>query len=247
MRDIVNTVTEVVAAGLAAVGPERQVELLNAVRQRISERFAPVSMPVDVVRWVPVEAVRPNDYNPNIVPPSELALLKRSIMADGYTQPIVAMWNAEACVYEIVDGFHRYLVACDPQVSELTGGLVPIVVIDKPVNDRMASTVRHNRARGSHGIGGMGKIVFTLLRNGWSDSAICQELGMSADELVRVKHITGYAKLFKDAHYSEAFIFGTAIAATEPALHAQELAGKLRPDDAPKPQDHGPASPQVGA
>ena len=160
--------------------------------------------PVDEVKWVPVADVVPNDYNPNSVAGKEMSLLHTSIKHDGYTQPIVTIHDEETKKYVIVDGFHRYFICKDNKdISDSTGGMVPIVVIKKDINERMASTVRHNRARGKHSVGGMSNMVFEMLENGWEDSEVCNHLGMEPDELLRLKHITGFSKLFKDAEYSK--------------------------------------------
>lgn len=158
------------------------------------------------MQWVDRSRIKANDYNPNRVSPRELALLKLSILEDMYTQPIVTVRDGDNFV--IVDGFHRYFVGGDPDIQKFTGGKLPIVVIDKPVASRMASTVRHNRARGKHRIQGMSEIVYGMLKEGKSDAEICTALGMSPEEIIRLKHITGYAKLFKDARYSEEYIAG---------------------------------------
>ena len=162
--------------------------------------------PVSNVRWVPIEQVVANDYNPNSVARNEMKLLYISVLHDGYTQPIVTIYDKEQDKYIIVDGFHRYLICKTyKDIAERTGGRVPIVVIDKPINDRMASTIRHNRARGKHSVDGMANMVFALLDNGWEDAAICNELGLETEELVRLKHITGFSKLFEDAEYKKAW------------------------------------------
>jgi ParB-like chromosome segregation protein Spo0J len=162
--------------------------------------------PVSHVQWVPIDKVTANDYNPNSVAKNEMRLLYISILHDGYTQPIVTIYDAENDRYIIVDGFHRWLVGKTyPDIAERTGGRVPIVVIDKPINDRMASTVRHNRARGKHSIDGMASMVFTMLDNGWADAEICNELGLEVEEMVRLKHITGFSKLFEDVEYTKAW------------------------------------------
>lgn len=155
--------------------------------------------PVNQVRWIPIDAVVANDYNPNTVARNEMALLYLSIQADGYTQPVVVIHDVERDRYVIVDGFHRYLVArTHPDVLASTEGCLPCVVLKKPINDRMASTIRHNRARGKHSIAGMGAMVFQLLDRGWDDARICAELGLEAEELARLKHVTGFSALFKD-------------------------------------------------
>lgn len=162
--------------------------------------------PINQVKWVKLERVKPNDYNPNSVAPVELGLLYTSIMQDGFTQPIVTVYDPENKEYVIVDGFHRYFTTkTNKDLAERTNGYVPIVVLNKTMNERMASTVRHNRARGKHSMGGMSTMVFSMIDNGWDDADICNELGMEAEELVRLKHVTGISKLFKDAEYSKAW------------------------------------------
>jgi hypothetical protein len=162
--------------------------------------------PVNDVRWVPVEDVIANNWNPNKVAANEMRLLYISIKADGYTQPVVTTWDEENKKYVVVDGFHRYtILKTYKDIHESTGGMVPIVVIDKPVGDRMASTVRHNRARGKHSVAGMGQIVFGMLDAGKTDEQICRELGMEAEELLRLKHVTGFAKLFENVEYKRAW------------------------------------------
>lgn len=138
--------------------------------------------PVSDVLWVPREDLLPNDYNPNHVPPRELALLRHSILVDGWTQPIVCLDDGRT----IVDGFHRWSVSGDPAIAALTGGLVPIVCIDADRTKRIAATVRHNRARGHHGIAPMSQIVHELRDAGLSDGEIQRELGMEEEEVIRL-------------------------------------------------------------
>lgn len=162
--------------------------------------------PISEVLWVSVDKVQPNDYNPNSVAGQEMKLLHTSIKHDGYTQPIVTIYDEEQDKYVIIDGFHRYFTCKNNQdIQDATDGCVPIVVLKKTINERMAATVRHNRARGSHSIDGMSNIVFEMLDNGWADEDICNHLGMEADELLRLKHITGFSKLFSDVEYSKAW------------------------------------------
>jgi ParB-like chromosome segregation protein Spo0J len=161
--------------------------------------------PVSKVIWVPIEKIFSNNYNPNSVALTELKLLYLSIKSDGYTMPLVTIRDEVRDRYVLVDGFHRYAIMKRYRdIYEKNHGLLPVVVIDKPLNDRMASTVRHNRARGKHSIQGMGDLVLQMLSNGWRDARICSELGLEKEELARLKHITGYAKLYKDAQYSRA-------------------------------------------
>jgi ParB-like chromosome segregation protein Spo0J len=161
--------------------------------------------PVAQVRWVPLDKVRANDYNPNSVALMEMRLLYISIKHDGYTQPVVTVYDEEHDRYVIVDGFHRYMIMKRyKDIREANHGLLPVVVIDKPINERMASTIRHNRARGKHSVDGMSNLVVTMLQNGWQDPQICSELGLEPEELIRLKHLTGYAKFFTDSKFSQA-------------------------------------------
>ena len=194
-----------IIADLESVG-DLSADEWNALSRSL-RALSPVKMPCSMVEWHPVERLRPNDYNPNSVPAKELSLLKTSVMADGYTMGIVTQCSDEDEDYfDIVDGFHRYTVGHDDEVQERTGGLVPIAIIESDRNDRMASTVRHNRARGSHAVNGMAGIVYQMLENGWGDERICAEMGMTADELVRIKHTSGFSKLFEDVEYSRSWI-----------------------------------------
>jgi ParB-like chromosome segregation protein Spo0J len=185
--------------------PDRQAAI-TTVRQRLSEISPRANQPIDNVRWVPVEDVQANDYNPNSVAKNEMRLLYVSINHDGYTQPVVTYWDAEIKKYVIVDGFHRYtIMRTNKDIYDLNNGLLPVVVIDKDINDRMASTVRHNRARGKHSVAGMGQIVFNMLQNGATDDEICNEVGLEAEELARLKYVTGFAKLFENASYGQSW------------------------------------------
>jgi ParB-like chromosome segregation protein Spo0J len=163
--------------------------------------------PVSHVQWVPLDKVSPNDYNPNTVARIEMGLLCTSIRHDGYTQPIVTVYDPDADKYVIVDGFHRYFVMkTNKDVYDACEGMLPVVVLNKGMNDRMASTIRHNRARGKHTVQGMSAMVFDLLQNGWSDEEICNELGMGPEEILRLKHITGFSKLFADVEYQRSWV-----------------------------------------
>lgn len=164
------------------------------------------TQPIDNVKWVPVEQVEPNDYNPNSVAKVEMGLLYTSILHDGYTQPIVTIYDKAKDKYIIVDGFHRYFICKNNKdIYDRNEGKLPIVILDKDINDRMASTIRHNRARGKHSIAGMSSMVFKMLDNGWSDEAICKELGMEPEELIRLKYVTGFAKLFENQEYQRSW------------------------------------------
>ena len=162
--------------------------------------------PVSDVKWVSLDLVQSNDYNPNNVARTELKLLQTSILADGFTQPIVTIFDKSINKYIIVDGFHRYICTkINADINKMCNNQVPIVVIKKKINDRMASTIRHNRARGKHSVAGMSDMVFRMLDNGMGDTDICKELGMEAEELVRLKHLTGFSKLFENVEYRRAW------------------------------------------
>jgi ParB-like chromosome segregation protein Spo0J len=181
--------------------------LIADLRQMLNGLAPQQAQPIDLVRWVPLEKVTPNDYNPNSVAQIEMKLLYTSIRHDGYTQPVVTIYDAERDLYVIVDGFHRYFVMkTHKDIYDACGGCLPLVVIDKGINDRMASTVRHNRARGKHSVQGMSSLVFSMLENGWQDAEICNEIGMGPEELLRLKHITGFSKLFADTEYQRSWV-----------------------------------------
>lgn len=155
---------------------------------------------------VPIDRIEPNTYNPNAVAPPEMKLLYESIRADGYTMPVVCYYDKEADKYIIVDGFHRYRVMLDhPDIYQREKGMLPVSVIDKPIAERMASTIRHNRARGSHNVDLMSNIIRELHDLGRSDAWISKHLGMDEDEILRLKQITGLAELFRDVEFGRAW------------------------------------------
>jgi ParB-like chromosome segregation protein Spo0J len=184
-----------------------RVDLLNTLRRVLTENSPFQAEPVDYVEWVPASQVQANSYNPNSVAAPEMALLRLSIVADGFTQPIVS--NAEGDHREVVDGFHRSRVGQEcSDVMARTYGYLPLVQIksergDKP--DRMAATIRHNRARGRHQVIAMSEIVLELKRRNWSDDKIGRELGMDPDEVLRLAQITGLVEAFKDREFSQAW------------------------------------------
>lgn len=162
--------------------------------------------PVYNVRRVSVDDVVANTYNPNKVAPPEMKLLEVSIWEDGFTQPVVTFFDESKGKYVVVDGFHRYTIAKESKrIREREENTIPVVVIDKQMGDRMASTIRHNRARGTHNVELMSSIVSELVEMGKGDAWICKHIGMSADELLRLKQITGLAALFKDKDFSRAW------------------------------------------
>lgn len=162
--------------------------------------------PVYKVTAVPIEKIQPNSYNPNSVAPPEMKLLYESIKEDGYTMPIVCYYVKEEDQYIIVDGFHRYRIMLEyPDIYEREKGLLPVSVINKSIDRRMASTIRHNRARGSHNVDLMSNIVRELHEIGRSDAWISKHLGMDRDEILRLKQITGLVSLFKDVEFGQAW------------------------------------------
>lgn len=160
-----------------------------------------IDFPVLNVQMIPIEKLEANDYNPNKVATPEMKLLKLSIEEDGYTQPIVVYYDEDNDKYIIVDGFHRYRVG-----KEMLGlKELPCTVIDKSLDNRMASTIRHNRARGTHQIRGMSDIVIDLTREGWSEEEICKKLGMELDEVIRLKQISGLKEAFQNHEFSKSW------------------------------------------
>lgn len=208
-----STVEELVDRGralameLAALPEPERIEALNRIREALHEASPFREEPVDCVLWVRADQVEGNDYNPNTVAPPEMRLLEHSITADGYTQPIVAYDHDGR--YIIVDGFHRHRVGKESaKVRQRMRGYLPITLIRserRSLRDRMAATIRHNRARGVHGVMPMTDIVATLIREGWTDSDIAKELGMDPDEVLRFKQNTGIADLFRNHPYSRAW------------------------------------------
>lgn len=162
--------------------------------------------PVYDIIAVPIDKIKPNTYNPNKVAPPEMKLLYESIKVDGYTMPIVCYYNKEKDIYIIVDGFHRYRIMLEyPDIYEREKGMLPVSVINKNLDQRMASTIRHNRARGSHDVDLMSNIVKELHELGRSDAWISKHLGMDRDEILRLKQITGLAALFRDVKFGKAW------------------------------------------
>ena len=183
----------------------KTIDSINKERKALHEE-CPIKQPIDYVMWVPIEKVEPNGYNPNSVAPVEMELLYKSIKKDGYTQPVVTIYDKKKDKYVIVDGFHRYYVCkTKKDIFDRNMGMLPIVVIDKNISERMAATVRHNRARGEHSIDGMSNLVFKMLDEGMSDADVCNELGMEPEELLKLKHITGFSKLFANTEYKKAW------------------------------------------
>lgn len=186
---------------------ENAVAYINSIKKKLIELSPFKNEPVDCVQWVPANKVIANDYNPNSVAPPEMELLHVSIQEDGYTQPIVVYQHDD--IYEVVDGFHRNRVGKEClDIKERIHGYLPVTIINDDRHDkadRIASTIRHNRARGKHKVEAMSDIVVELKRRNWSDSKIGKELGMDPDEVLRLTQITGLAEMFSDKEFSEAW------------------------------------------
>lgn len=187
---------------------EERIDAINKIKLALREKSPMKGEPVDCVIWVKNDVVRANNYNPNSVAPAEFRLLEHSIKEDGYTQPIVVFREADES-FEVVDGFHRNRVGKESApIRSRVRGRLPIVVINEARGnkaDRIAATIRHNRARGQHGVGAMSDIVLELARRNWSNEKIANELGMCADEVLRLKQISGLAEAFGNRDFSEAW------------------------------------------
>ena len=193
---------------LQSLPEDKRIEAINALRQAIHENSPFREQPVDCVLWIKQDEITANDYNPNNVAPPEKRLLCKSLEMDGFTQPIVVTEN-DAQHYEIVDGFHRHEIGSNRAIlKRQLKGYLPVTCLRKERQkkfDRMAATIRHNRARGRHQINAISEIVRELAQLGWNDEKIGKELGMDSDEVLRLKQINGLLELFTDRRYSEAW------------------------------------------
>lgn len=192
---------------LADIPEDERIDVINDIRAALHEYSPMKREPVDFVRWVHADELHANDYNPNVVAPPEMRLLQLSIMSDGYTQPIVAWPSGDG--WEVVDGFHRNRVGREiGAVRKRVRGRLPITTINTERTareDRIAATIRHNRARGTHQVDAMADLVQDLVRRNRSDAWIAKELGMDPDEVLRLKQVTGLAALFADREFSKAW------------------------------------------
>jgi ParB-like chromosome segregation protein Spo0J len=204
MSEIVDKLRGLLAAA-GELSLDDRVEIFNEVSQTM-KKFLGLPHPVTGVKLVRIDTVRGNDYNPNVVAPPEMRLLQHSIRKDGVTMPVVVARDPETGQNVVVDGFHRTTVikTC-PDVHESLGGYVPVVDLDKTLEDRMTSTVRHNLARGTHQVELSAKLVTALTKHHWSNERISEELGMDPDEVLRLKQITGLAEAFRDREFSKAW------------------------------------------
>lgn len=193
---------------LQTLSGDDKIEAINQFRLALHDESPFRDQPIDCVLWVKEKQVSPNDYNPNNMAPQEKRLLAKSLEADGFTQPIVVI-EKKACSYEIVDGFHRHLLShSKTTLKKRFQGYLPITQLennDGSVSSRMAATIRHNRARGRHQISAISDIVRELSHLGWSDEKIGLELGMDADEILRLKQINGLCEMFGNRQFSQAW------------------------------------------
>jgi ParB-like chromosome segregation protein Spo0J len=203
----IGTALKNLLASLRKLPVTERIQPLNDIRRALHEISPFSAEPVDCVIWVPSEQLRANDYNPNTVAPPEMQLLAHSISEDGYTQPIVSWTNGDG--FEVVDGFHRHRVGREnPEIRKRVRGHLPLTVVNADRvdrGDRIAATIRHNRARGKHQVEAMSDIVMELRRRNWSPEKIGKELGMDPDEVLRLTQITGMAELFSNEEFSKSW------------------------------------------
>lgn len=205
MKKELTNLLEQMTTELDNMGMDERVDALNEIRRTLHEHSPFANEPCDCVEWVKQESVQANEYNPNHVASPEMKLLYRSIKLDGYTMPIVTYDLGEG-EREIVDGFHRNRVSREHvDIKERIHGYLPVSTIDKPMDERIGSTIRHNRARGTHGIRPMADIVTELTQMGWDDTKICNMLGMELDEVLRLKQITGLKEAFMNHEFSRSW------------------------------------------
>lgn len=193
---------------LESLSLDEKVNAINQIKKELHNISPFKNEPVDCVLWVKNQSVHANDYNPNSVAPPEMELLRLSIEADGYTQPIVTMLEDHG-TREVIDGFHRNRVGKEcVDIQKRVQGYLPVVTINESredKGDRIASTIRHNRARGKHKVTAMSDIVVDLKKRNWSDEKIARELGMDPDEVLRLCQISGLAEMFTDKEFSQAW------------------------------------------
>lgn len=206
---MIERIKEFIKDDIEPLSIDQKVSVINEIKLLLHEVSPFKNEPVDCVQWVKNDTVIANDYNPNSVAPPEMELLRLSISNDGYTQPVVSMKNESDNNRIVIDGFHRTRVSkeCPDIVSRLFG-YTPVVTIresQEGLNDRVASTIRHNRARGKHKVESMSDIVADLKKRNWSDKKIGKELGMDQDEVLRLSQISGLTELFSNSDFSMAW------------------------------------------
>ncbi len=205
MNETIKTMIDNLVFEISKMRLEEKVDVLNYIKSELHKESPFVNEPCDCVLWVKQESLHANEYNPNHVAAPEMKLLHESVKLDGYTMPIVT-YDLKDGNREIVDGFHRNKVGREyADIKKRVHGYLPVSTIDKPSDERMGSTIRHNRARGTHGIRPMSDIVLDLSRRGWDDVKICEKLGMDLDEVIRLKQITGLKEAFCNHEFSKSW------------------------------------------
>ncbi|HEJ9811506.1 TPA: ParB-like nuclease domain-containing protein [Proteus mirabilis] len=208
----IETVLSVLKDYLVKLNNEQKIEALNKIKLSLHQISPFKNEPIDCVLWIKRQQIIANDYNPNVMSPTEKRLLETSLVKDGYTQPVVVLPIQQSknkpTQWQVVDGYHRYLLSKKNSLNKRINGYLPITILDvesHTMADQMAATIRHNRARGQHQVAAMSDIVRDLSRLGWNDQKIGDELGMSQDEVLRLKQISGLAELFSEHDFSEAW------------------------------------------
>ncbi|HEJ9438966.1 TPA: ParB-like nuclease domain-containing protein [Proteus mirabilis] len=208
----IETIISILKEYLAKLNDEQKIEALNTIKLSLHQISPFKNEPTDCVLWIKQQQVIANDYNPNVMSPTEKRLLETSLIKDGYTQPVVVLPIQQSknkpSQWQVVDGYHRYLLSKKNSLNKRINGYLPITILDvesHTMADQMAATIRHNRARGQHQVAAMSDIVRDLSRLGWNDQKIGDELGMSQDEVLRLKQISGLAELFSEHDFSEAW------------------------------------------
>ena len=208
----IETIISVLKEYLAKLNDEQKIEALNKIKISLHQISPFKNEPTDCVLWIKQQQIIANDYNPNVMSPTEKRLLETSLVKDGYTQPVVVLPIQQSknkpSQWQVVDGYHRYLLSKKNSLNKRINGYLPITILDfesHTMADQMAATIRHNRARGQHQVAAMSDIVRDLSRLGWNDQKIGDELGMSQDEVLRLKQISGLAELFSEHDFSEAW------------------------------------------
>lgn len=205
MKDSLKVLTEKLVKEISVLETDEKIEILNYIREELHKESPFREEPCDCVLWIKQENIQANEYNPNHVAAPEMKLLYQSIKSDGYTMPIVT-YDLKDGKREIVDGFHRNRIGREHKdIKRRVRGYLPVSTIDKPADERMGSTIRHNRARGTHGIRPMSDIILDLSKQGWDDVKICENLGMDLDEVIRLKQITGLKEAFSNHEFSKSW------------------------------------------
>ncbi len=205
MNEKIKEILDALICEISEMNIENKTDALNYIRERLHEESPFKSEPCDCILWIRQESLLANGYNPNHVATPEMKLLYESVKLDGYTMPIVT-YDLKDGTREIVDGFHRNIIGRKhSDINKRIHGYLPVSTIDKPADERMGSTIRHNRARGTHGIRPMSDIVLDLSQQGWDDAKICEKLGMELDEVIRLKQITGLKEAFSNHQFSRSW------------------------------------------